>query len=192
MIQQKNIGCRWSSSVFAADGDQWQTPNWHENQWPVGCQRKKTDEYQRQPMFFCCIIWAIMSKKCALGSFQCLRCYSWERNAGAKVDQISCLVHSLTNLSLLSHLPFQVWAKKPEDDRKDLRFLLPTTTSIHTLRGWRRPMLQKQRDVSCLASDSESERERDYFPAWQEGRKEGRIVYCLSQLQGSFTLVALE
>ena len=58
MIQQKNIGCRWSSSVFATDGDQWQTPIWHENQWPVGCQRKKTDEYQRQPMFFCNIIWA--------------------------------------------------------------------------------------------------------------------------------------
>ena len=48
----KNIGCCWSSSVFATDGDQWQTPIWHENQWPVGCWTKKTDEDQRQPMFF--------------------------------------------------------------------------------------------------------------------------------------------
>ena len=58
MIFQKNISCRWSSSVFTTDGDQWQTPIWHENQWPVGCQRKKTNEYQWQPMFFCNIIWA--------------------------------------------------------------------------------------------------------------------------------------
>ena len=58
MIQPKNIGCLWSSSVFATDGDQWPTSIWHDNQWPVGCWRKKTDEYQRQLMFFGCIIWA--------------------------------------------------------------------------------------------------------------------------------------
>ena len=52
MMLPKNIGCRWYSSVFATDGDQWQTPIWHENQWLVGCRTKKTDEYQRQPMFF--------------------------------------------------------------------------------------------------------------------------------------------
>ena len=39
-------------SVFATDGDQWQTPIWHENQWPVGCRAKKTKEDQPQPMFF--------------------------------------------------------------------------------------------------------------------------------------------
>ena len=61
MILQKNIGCCWSSSVFATDGDQRQTPIWHENQWPVSYQRKKTDEDQQQPMFFCNIIWAIDS-----------------------------------------------------------------------------------------------------------------------------------
>ena len=52
MILQINIGCRWSSSVFATNSDQWQTPIWHENQWPVGCRTKKTDKDQRQPMFF--------------------------------------------------------------------------------------------------------------------------------------------
>ena len=59
MMLPKTIGCCWYSSVFATDGDQWQTPIWHENQWPVGCRRKKTDEYQRQPMILGNIISAI-------------------------------------------------------------------------------------------------------------------------------------
>ena len=58
---EKNIGCHWSSLVFATDSDQWQTPIWHENQWPVGCQTKKTDEDQRQLMFFLSIILASKS-----------------------------------------------------------------------------------------------------------------------------------
>ena len=58
MIDKINIGCRWSSSVFATDGDQWHMPIRHENQWHVGCRRKKTDKVQWEPMFFCNIIWA--------------------------------------------------------------------------------------------------------------------------------------
>ena len=52
MIDQKNIGCRWSSSVFASDGDQWQMPIWHENQWPVGCGQKRPTRTNDNRYFF--------------------------------------------------------------------------------------------------------------------------------------------
>ena len=59
MILQKNIGCCWYSSVFFL----WQPMgHWFSCQMGV-CHWSpsvaKTDEDQRQPMFFCNIIWAI-------------------------------------------------------------------------------------------------------------------------------------
>ena len=71
MIQQKNIGCRWYSSVFSL----WQpTGHWFSCQMGV-CHWSpsvaKTDEDQRQPMFFCNIIWAMMYPNPR--STQCMR-----------------------------------------------------------------------------------------------------------------------
>ena len=58
MIQPKNIGCRWYSSVFFLRQP---TGHWFSCQMGV-CHWSpsvaKTDEDQRQPMFFGCIIWA--------------------------------------------------------------------------------------------------------------------------------------
>ena len=63
MILQKNIDCRWYSSVFFL----WQpTGHWFSCQMGV-CHWSpsvaKTDEDQRQPMFFCNIIWATKALK---------------------------------------------------------------------------------------------------------------------------------
>ena len=62
MIQPKNIGCRWYSSVFFL---QQPTDHWFSCQMGVSHwspSNAKTDEDQRQPMFFGCIIWAIETK----------------------------------------------------------------------------------------------------------------------------------
>ena len=52
MILPKNIGCRWSSSVFAAYGEQWQTPIWHENQWPLVVREKRPTSTNENQCFF--------------------------------------------------------------------------------------------------------------------------------------------
>ena len=129
---------------------------------------------------------------------------------GAKVDdQISCLCLYLS-LSPKPTLSSPISGVSKETKRKDKQKgppcpptnnIDPDPRSVTTVRGKRRaPRQQKQRDVSRrLLSSSRRGKERRkegdmacFLSGRKEGRKEGRIVDCLStQFQGSFTLVAL-
>ena len=79
MIQPKNIGCRWYSSVFFLRQP---TGHWFSCQMGVSHWSPsvgKTDEDQRQPMFFCCIIWAIESSDLRRLSQSPLHCQPYSR-----------------------------------------------------------------------------------------------------------------